>query len=466
MMHACERARCRFGSGKLSVRDTLQPCGGLRLAPSAFAACTISPCGLRQPSTLGAMTGRITKELDLKMQEILQQDRRKVSPLSIWGEALAELESWGLAWKEEVHTDALLCHPMNRGKLGVSGPNAHETASRILHAGASLSALAGACCFEMSPTKRAEQVSFNERLVLRSKSLLAPINGHERLLTVGCGHTTAVCRAFNAHCRTSCAKLQQYCTDGKLEIGTVRDPVFRRMVTTGWAWTVISWEAEAAWPLLPDLAQVALNASNGVAATPAEPEIMAAIARIFEGTDQSVDSYDAAVEAASGQAGFIASYIDVIGTFVRLYGGGEGTPMVHFLDEFCQSYGVKLRLGRDFMVEVSKPIGGKEGFPYCRIAVMAVNMCFGKNSDGVVKFLEPKDVAKLRSIGCYEKLVVAESFNQRFWELCQKEVLHGAIAEHMATPVVGKAMCRSALWVLGMGKKSPEVTKYPFFILI
>jgi len=41
---------------------------------------------------------------------------------------------------------------------------------------------------------RTEQIEDNMKLVARSQGLIAPVNGLERYITLGCGHTAAFCK--------------------------------------------------------------------------------------------------------------------------------------------------------------------------------------------------------------------------------------------------------------------------------
>ena len=408
------------------------------------------------------MATTITQEMDSKMQRILSQD---LAPMTVLNEALDMLLETGMARKEMAHPSLILCHPDNRGGLGISARNMHETIAKILGAGADMNELKRAVCFEFSPNKRQEQLAFNERQISRADGLMAKILGCERYLSVGCGHTAAGCRAFNGNCKTSSAKLAKYCHDGKLLPVLLSDQTYRSMCETGWEWTVIRWEAEAAWPKLPDIAQRALNASNNVATTPAEPEVMAAICRFFESAPaQDEAAWDAAVEAAMGQAGFIAPYIKTLGDFVRKFGGGEGAPLVYFLDEFAQEYGVKLRLGKDFMVALTA-LTFKDGKTcvYSRIACMAINMSMGVDSDGVAKFILPGDLSKLnnRKNKNTEKAVAVETSLETLWGVCKQMVCDGSMTDVLATQIVGKTMCRMINWVLGKGKASLEKVECP-----
>eukprot|EP00959_Pyramimonas_sp_CCMP1952_P345047 7226479-Pyramimonas_sp.AAC.1 len=50
---------------------------------------------------------------------------------------------------------------------------------------------------------RWQHVAENKVLVDRAAGLLAPVNGSERYVTVGCGHATAFCKLAGVQGRTS-----------------------------------------------------------------------------------------------------------------------------------------------------------------------------------------------------------------------------------------------------------------------
>ena len=93
----------------------------------------------------------------------------------------------------EVPAKFFLTHKMNRNGLMLSPYNCHSNALKIHNGGADRKMLTNALCCELAADgeARKSQLEANEKLSSRSGGLLAPINGEERYLTLGCGHTTA-----------------------------------------------------------------------------------------------------------------------------------------------------------------------------------------------------------------------------------------------------------------------------------
>ena len=199
--------------------------------------------------------------------------------------------------------------------------------------------------------QRSEQVRFNQALVDASGGLLAPVTGAERYLTVSCGHTVQFAKSVSASCRTSqpsladpsgCLNTQHLCKD---------DAALKTMVQSGWGWTILPWQAELTWPELPDIAQRALNASNSVASQSSELETAATIAEFAQVQLRSGSEVDwqQCAEAAAATMPPCASYVDALAKLARVHGGGQGAPMVKYLDHFAKAFAGNRRLGEEFV---------------------------------------------------------------------------------------------------------------------
>ena len=70
----------------------------------------------------------------------------------------------------------------------------HANAATIHSVGADKKMVSNAICFGLSVDgeQRSTNLKKNRELIARSKGLLAEMNGRERYLSVGCGHTTAL----------------------------------------------------------------------------------------------------------------------------------------------------------------------------------------------------------------------------------------------------------------------------------
>ena len=106
---------------------------------------------------------------------------------------------------KSVSAKFFLTHKANRGGLLLSPHNVHRNAGRIKACGADTKQLTNALAIELpaSGKLREEHIAQNTKFIDRTSGLLAPINGHERQVTLGCGHTTAFCKLASVGGRTS-----------------------------------------------------------------------------------------------------------------------------------------------------------------------------------------------------------------------------------------------------------------------
>jgi len=410
-----------------------------------------------QPLALMALpSSGISNALVERVQKLMGSTDE--GPITKWTNVIEILKGEQLAYvAPKIAPTDLLVHPDNRAKLGVNPHNAHRTGAYIKKMGADLDLLKKATAFEVCPyePKKSEQLGFNRKLVAQSNGLLAPVSGTERFLTVGCGHTAAFCKAAMAGCTTPQQTLADKAGCLNVQHLSRNDQSMAAMLSEGWAWTVVSWRCELAWPSLPDLAQRALNAANSVASQSTEMEIAASIAE-FAGMQMAncgrID-WDTCAEAAVAGLPPCHSYAKVLSEFVRLYGGGSGAPMIHFLDGFAKEYGESLRLGEDYLRAVTEvQFGPTKKCPHIRTALLAVNLCTSKVVDGVGKLLVKGDVEKLKK--CKE-IDCLESTMQTAWDIlilqAPREIMHR---------LLGRLQCRCVLWATGKGKLGFEKKAY------
>lgn len=282
------------------------------------------------------------------VQNLIDKDQL-LGPVTLWKQIRSLLEHHKLIFElQSVSPNVVLCHPSNRGQLGLNAHTAHRCGSRILSVGCDRDELEKAVSIEMQPDplQREAQIRFNQALVDRSHRLLAPVNGSERYLSLGGGHAVAFARAVLAGCPTPQADLKD--TDGHLNEKTLtaKDATFG-MCLAGWRHTVISFKCELAWPRLPSLVQRALNASQNVAEHQTELETMCTIAEYAEAHDDP--NWEECADAAVASRPPCAPYAQVLAKFVRYYSGGPGAPIVRWLDGFAKQYAENRKLGEDFL---------------------------------------------------------------------------------------------------------------------
>ena len=189
---------------------------------------------------------KIYKNYYQNITQILTKDTEELGLLSKWNQIADVMVRYNLALVEMIHPNQMLCHPSNRGKLGLNVAGSHRLILRIKTVGGEKRELARAACFQLStvPSKHDAQLLFNKDLVARAGGLLAHVAGTERFLSVSCGHTASDCKAAIAGCRTDIAKMRDQSgnMDAKLIAGA--DKVLLDMLTEGWKYLVVDSRAE------------------------------------------------------------------------------------------------------------------------------------------------------------------------------------------------------------------------------
>ena len=281
------------------------------------------------------------------------------------------------------------------------------------------------------------------------------MSGTERYLTVSCGHTTVFCKAVAAGCRTSVSSLAD--ESGRLRSDLLfKDAALKSMVQQGWSWLIIPWHVEKQFPELPHLAQQALNASNSVASQCSELETASTIAEFAELGAKPVD-WTQAVAAAAASCPPCQKYIHILGKFVKLYGGGQGAPMIKYLDSFAREFGENLRLGEEYLKAVTDTAfqNAQTLFPLVRGALVATNLVSPKVVDGLARLLVKSDVERLKGPAMSAKMSEAEAALQKAWESLQVAVEKGERSQHNAYGIYGRFSVRLVMHITGKSKACP-----------
>ena len=407
-------------------------------------------------------------DLVARVQSIIDQDPREVGPLTKWGQILDKLKEHSIPYiVEDVSATLVLVHPDNRSKLGVNAFNAHRNGAFIKRMGADLQELLKATAFEICGVepKRTEQIEFNRRLVDAAAGMLAPINGAERYVSVGCGHTAAFVRAALASCVTP----QPSIADGSGHLNVQHickgDGKLKRMIERGWSWTILPWQVEMTWPMLPDLAQRALNASNSVASQSSELETAASIAEFaqLQGFSGNPIDWDQCAQAAAASMPPCANYCSTLATYVKLYGGGPGAPIVKYLDEFSKAFGENRRLGEEFIKSITELQfqSLSKLYPHVRTGLIATNLVSPKVIDGFARLLVKADVDRLKSKDRAAFIDSCEVTMSHGWELITDLQKRSLLSPSKATMIMGRLHTRTTLHMTGKAKLGFEGKDYP-----
>ena len=159
----------------------------------------------------------------------------EMAPGTAWMDIRDKLLEAKIARIDVVHPREVMVSRANRGGLGVNPYNVHRQLACNKFNGVDIEELEKAVIIELSPvpTERAKHVTFNQRLIARSKEMLAPLNGSELYASVGTGHGIQGYRSTAACCKTPEPSLQD--KDKRLNPSTMcHDHRFKTAYEDGW----------------------------------------------------------------------------------------------------------------------------------------------------------------------------------------------------------------------------------------
>ena len=317
---------------------------------------------------------------------------------------LAVLREHKLLYRvEKIQPCFFLVHKANRGGLLLSPHNVHRNAARIHSCGADMRQLTNAVCVEMglNSTLRWEHIAKNRQLVDRANGLLAPLNGAERYLSLGCGHTVAFCKQAAVQGCTSQKSLQ--CSDSdKIDLQSICQNVqFKTMIEEGWSWDVVPAVIDELWPSFATVAQKALNTQNHIGTEVGELETCMTLASsVYDPGMRELSGWkELAIENVVALNVPSAKYSKTLLEFVLNYGGGEGAPLITFMDDVAKQFGCNVNLGQGFWEALENTVFNSKTclFPLVRVSLALTNMTGDKVEDGVARLLGKPDVAKVAS---------------------------------------------------------------------
>ena len=319
-------------------------------------ACSFCLLQARAPSNMTApidhgFKTEVVKEIQDTIDATLAG---KAAPITVFDDIVERGVVLGFV-KQNVHLnpDDLLCHPCNRGTLGVNGWNAQKNGNEIAKAGVTMRELNGSCCFQICPyePKQTQQYDFNQKIIYQSKGLLAPMSRRETHLTVGSGHFQAWVSAIKAGCRTPYKHLADQNGNLSKEYFCRTDHRMKKCFD-GWNFIGFDWRAELAWPQLPDLCQRALNAHHTVTSRSTEIEIMVWVADHSADKSEQTQLNDIMQSVILSGPPCVHCIKDVTNLAIAI-SGGDGCPTLHFLDRVQKSYGENKCLGKEFCAAIN-----------------------------------------------------------------------------------------------------------------
>ena len=392
--------------------------------------------------------------------------------MELFQNCMTVLWDFNLPYKNTVHARFVLCHVENRGKLMLSPLNAHRNAATIFLTGADRKQLSNAVAIELAPNgpDREKNIAANVNLVSRSDGLLAPVNGQERLLSLGAGHTAAWCKLADLGGKTSQECLKD--SKGNIDQHKIKtNSELRAMVEKGWEWIIIPHEVDAAFPRFAKIAQKALNTPNHVAGVMGELESACVLADSHE--DPSID--DAmALQSLTELCVPCAGWASIIQEFVKVYGGGQGAPQIRFMDTIRKSFNCDIVLGETFWSAITSTTFANKVclYPLVRVAFALCNLSGSHQQDGIARTLVKSDVTKAASKASMKRADEAEQVLKHA-EAIVESLKHQKAEASVSMPcvtakdlqvslvqILGVCYVRVGLWLTNKGKSGWEAKDY------
>ena len=152
-----------------------------------------------------------------------------------------------------------------------------------------------------------------------------------------------------------------------------------------------------------------------------------------------------------------AKYAKVLLDFVDNYGGGEGAPLITFMDSVAKKFGCNVTLGQSFWDGLTNVAFSHKlkFFPLTRVSLALTNLTGDKVEDGVARLLNRGDISKVAGKPKQDEANTAE---QILGEAMQIAVSLGGYDEVMEP--LGQLFVRVGLRLTGKEKMGREKTVY------
>ncbi len=154
----------------------------------------------------------------------------------------------------------------------------------------------------------------------------------------------------------------------------------------GWAANVVPAVFGEAYPKFAQIAQQALNTQNHVSTECSELETCAVLGASADDPGfVELDNWKAlAVDNVTASCVPCAPYALALLEFAVKFGGGQGSPMISFMDAVAKQFQCNATLGRGFWACVTNMSNSKhplEQFPLMRVALLLTNLTGNRVED-------------------------------------------------------------------------------------
>ena len=253
---------------------------------------------------------------------------------------VAACNEHGYARTQLMHCKSMGCHPKNRDRAGIHLSRAHSRISKIVAAGCSESALCmNRIGIEDNPrTKHSEK--FMMEVCSGDEQFAVFREGDIKAGTLGASHTThGMAMLYDER---PC-EIEGISEDGRMSHNLCfkhDNQLLKQYTLEGMNWTILRWEVEEDYPVVPTIIQAALNTVSAIAAGESFTQILLKIAKECE--LQKLPNGDVNVRQVCTQvqksqpprANDIPDLVD----YVRTWGGLPSAVFINELKMLSQTF--------------------------------------------------------------------------------------------------------------------------------
>ena len=213
-------------------------------------------------------------------------------------------------------------------------------------------------------------------------------------------------------------------------------------------------------PKFADVCQKALNSSNNVASMVAEIEIAKVVADMMQDCDENWK--DRAIEAVVAQGAACAPYCTFIIDFVEKYAGGEGAPLLDFIDSVAKQFQCTAVLGQTFWKAIAEAsFSTKEStMPLVRVALILANLASPKLEDGIARLVLKSDIQRLQVKQKLSDVLDADKKLKQAMEVAASVAKTKKLQADAQNGPLGRFFVRVVVHLIGKEKDSAEGTEY------
>lgn len=334
---------------------------------------------------------QLPEDLQDKFIDLLQKSVKSDGSKAVVKAILKLLLDAKVAYKIRINCRFVLCHPLNRGGLGINVEDVHLILSEIWAAGWDSDEIR-AICTEISEESKGGIVEFNMQMVEDAIGKLAPVEpALARFASISGGHLNQGFRLIANMCKHDCEEMT---TNGCLDLSKIKQryPDWADAVTEGCEWTVIPAWLVKDFPELLVVIEKSQNTGSKIKRGHHDFEIFRSMVASWAKHKDKDKPWEAVKQdlLASTSKPEQAKWLHNMFKFFLKFGGGDDSPFIKGDEKVCKTFGVSAKVicSGDDWEHVIADIRGAEQFVAERHLMICIRMiCDDKFSSNDIRSL-------------------------------------------------------------------------------